>query len=69
MQRYINESWRAAVFVDGGDAFTDDFDLNVGAGFGIHFLSPVGALRFELASPVTEDAGEWRIHINIGAEF
>jgi translocation and assembly module TamA len=69
VQRYINESWRAALFVDGGDAFTEDFDLNVGAGFGIHFLSPVGALRFELASPVTEDAGEWRIHINIGAEF
>jgi translocation and assembly module TamA len=69
-QRYLFENWRAAVFVDGGDAFVGtDFDLNVGAGFGVHYLSPVGALRIELANPVSESGGEWRLHINIGAEL
>lgn len=69
VQRYVNDRWRAALFVDGGDAFSGEFKLNLGVGFGIHYLSPVGALRLELASPVTENSGSWRIHINIGAEF
>ena len=69
LQRYFGESWRGAVFVDAGDAFTEDFHTNVGVGFGIHYLSPVGALRVELANPVTRDGGAWRVHINIGAEF
>lgn len=68
-QRYLNESWRLAAFVDAGDAFVDDFDANVGVGFGVHYLSPVGALRLELASPVSDNAQDVRIHINIGAEF
>jgi translocation and assembly module TamA len=70
LQRYINEQWRAAVFVDAGDAFdSGDFDSNVGLGIGIHYLSPVGALRFEIANPVSRSGGSWRVHVNIGAEF
>jgi translocation and assembly module TamA len=70
LQRYLATNWRVAAFVDGGDAFTgDDFDLNLGVGIGIHYLSPVGALRFEIADPVTSDDRDWRVHINIGAEF
>lgn len=69
LQRYFGENWRGALFVDAGDAFTEDFHANVGVGFGIHYLSPVGALRVELANPVTRDGGAWRVHINIGAEF
>lgn len=70
VQRYLNPRWRLAAFVDAGDAFVEDnFDLNVGVGLGVHYLSPVGALRFEIADPVTSDKRDWRIHINIGAEF
>ncbi len=70
VQRYFGERWRGALFVDAGDAFLDDdFDLNVGVGFGIHYLSPIGALRLEIADPVSSDEDDWRIHINIGAEF
>ncbi|WP_439107423.1 autotransporter assembly complex protein TamA [Congregibacter sp.] len=70
LQRYINERWRAAVFIDAGDAFdSGDFNNNVGVGIGVHYLSPVGALRFELANPVSESGGSWRVHVNIGAEF
>lgn len=69
LQRYFGERWRGALFMDAGDAFVDDFETNVGVGFGVHYLSPVGALRLELANPVTRSNGSWRIHINIGAEF
>ncbi|WOJ94320.1 BamA/TamA family outer membrane protein [Congregibacter variabilis] len=70
LQRYVTEKWRAAVFVDAGDAFdSGDFDARVGLGIGIHYLSPVGALRFEIANPVSESGGSWRVHVNIGAEF
>jgi translocation and assembly module TamA len=69
-QRYLFESWRAAVFVDAGDAFVDsDFNLNVGVGIGLHYLTPVGAIRIEIANPVSESDGSWRFHINIGAEL
>lgn len=70
VQRYFSNDWRGALFVDAGDAFIDsDFKLNASLGFGVHYLSPVGALRLELARPVTRDEGDWRVHINIGAEF
>jgi len=69
-QRYLSDSWRLAVFADAGDAFLGDKpDFKVGAGFGIHFLTPVGALKFEVANSVSEANPDWRIHINIGAEL
>jgi translocation and assembly module TamA len=69
-QYYVNENWRAALFIDGGDAFDDgEYEVNYGAGFGVHYLTPVGAIKLDLANPVTEDNPKWRFHINIGAEF
>lgn len=69
-QYYVNENWRAALFLDGGDAFdSGEYDANYGAGFGVHYLTPVGAIKIELANPVSEDNADWRFHINIGAEF
>ncbi len=64
------KDWRAAVFVDGGDAFDEgEFDANYGAGFGVHYLTPVGAIKLELARSISEDQPGWTVHINIGAEF
>jgi len=69
-QYYFSTAWRGAVFADGGDAFdARDFDWHVGVGFGVHYLSPVGALRVEFARDVSEADPEWRLHLNIGAEF
>ncbi|MEM7691480.1 MAG: BamA/TamA family outer membrane protein, partial [Pseudomonadota bacterium] len=70
LQRHVGEHWRVSTFVDAGDAFTgNDFENNVGVGLGVHYLSPVGALRLEVASPVSENGSDVRLHINIGAEF
>lgn len=69
-QYSFNETWRGALFVDGGDAFDGgEFDLNYGAGFGVHYLTQVGAIRLELANPISKDDPSWRVHFAIGAEF
>ena len=69
-QYYFTDVWRGAVFVDGGDAFDDgEFDANYGAGFGIHYITPVGALRVEIANSLSDDNPDWYLHLNIGAEF
>lgn len=69
-QHYLRDKWRLAAFVDGGDAFVDDkLDLKVGVGVGVHYLTPVGALKLELANSISEANPDWRIHINIGAEL
>jgi translocation and assembly module TamA len=69
-QYYFTNSWRGALFVDGGDAFDDgEFDLNYGAGFGIHYITPVGAVRIEFANSLSDDNPDWQLHLTVGAEF
>jgi translocation and assembly module TamA len=69
-QYYFTDTWRGALYVDGGDAFDEgNFDAKVGAGFGIHYITPVGAVRFELANSVSEQNPDWYFHLTIGAEF
>ena len=69
-QYRFNENWRGAVFVDGGDAYDkSQFEWNYAAGFGVHYLTQVGAIRLELANPISEDDPSWRFHLAIGAEF
>ena len=44
-EHYFLQNWGAAVFVDAGDAFTSEFNANVGAGIGLRWKSPVGVVR------------------------
>ncbi len=62
-------NWGAALFVDGGDAFRlPDFNLNVAAGVGLRWKSPVGILRLDVAKPVISNlAHDFRVHISIGS--
>jgi translocation and assembly module TamA len=70
---YFLHDWGAAVFVDAGDATrTKDFNLNVGAGIGARWRSPVGVVRVDFGYPVkTEipDANHLRFHISIGPDL
>ena len=69
-QYYFTATWRGALFVDAGDAFDrGEFEAKVGAGFGVHYVTPVGAVRVELANSVSEDDPSWRLVFAIGAEF
>ncbi len=70
-EHYFLQNWGAAVFVDAGDAFTSEFNANVGAGIGLRWKSPVGVVRIDFAAPVKtdlEDSG-LRFHIVIGPDL
>jgi translocation and assembly module TamA len=61
--------WRAATFVDAGNAF-DSIKARpkVGTGFGVRWISPVGAIRLDLAWALSADHGvPWRLHFSMGS--
>lgn len=64
------QSWRAALFVDSGTA-TNDFsdEVQVGAGFGIRYLTPVGPVRIDHAWGLTKASKSTRLSITIGPEI
>jgi translocation and assembly module TamA len=69
-EHYFLANWGAAIFVDAGDAFTQQFDTNVGAGIGLRWKSPVGLVRLEVARPVVSDFDHsWRVHLVIGPDL
>jgi translocation and assembly module TamA len=69
-EHYFRPKWGVAAFVDAGDAFTKDFNANVGAGVGVRWKSPVGLVRVDIARPLVSDfEHEWRIHIIIGPDL
>jgi translocation and assembly module TamA len=69
-EHYFLPKWGAAVFVDAGDAFTQQFEVNVGAGVGVRWKSPLGLVRLDIARPVVSDFDHsWRIHLVIGPDL
>lgn len=69
-QYQFSEKWRAAVFLDGGDAYRKDkFKFKYSVGPGIHYLSPIGAIRLDLGYSLSKENPSWRIHFNLGAEL
>jgi len=69
-EHYFLDKWGAAVFVDAGDAFTNQYDTNVGAGIGLRWKSPVGLVRLDVALPVVSNFDhEWRVHLIIGPDL
>lgn len=71
VEHYFLEKWGAALFVDGGDAFMKgEFNMNIGAGIGARWRSPVGIVRLDVAKPVkSELAHSIRLHISIGPDL
>ena len=66
----LNDRWGIAVFYDIGNAVEDfDDELERGAGFGLRWKSPVGPVRIDVASALTDDGDPWRLHINIGPDL
>lgn len=69
---YFDEDWGAAVFVDAGDAFSEGFSLNVGAGVGVRWRSPLGPIRLDVGFPVQSDLPTeqgWRLHVLLGPDI
>lgn len=72
---FVPRSWRVALFTDIGDAF-DTFKKGDGAlewaqsvGTGIHWISPIGPVRFDIAAAISETNTPIKLHITIGAEL
>jgi translocation and assembly module TamA len=69
---YFNKDWGAGVFVDAGDAFSTRFRLNVGAGVGLRWQSPLGPVRVDVGFPVQSelpDTSSWRLHVLLGPDI
>ncbi|HEX6636278.1 MAG TPA: autotransporter assembly complex family protein [Steroidobacteraceae bacterium] len=69
---YFTEDWGAAVFIDAGDAFSDQFSVNVGAGVGARWRSPLGPIRLDIGFPVHTDReleSTWRLHVQLGPDI
>ena len=68
---YFLPKWGAAIFVDAGDAYSNTFDTNVGAGVGVRWRSPVGTVRLDFAWPIKTDLDDdgFRVHIVIGPDL
>jgi len=66
----ILEKWSLATFFDRGNA-VDSFEgpyFN-GAGVGVHWRSPIGLIRLDVAWALTLEDRPWRVHFVIGPEL
>lgn len=69
-EHVVKGNWSAAVFTDFGNAF-DDFseDLEIGVGVGVRWRSPVGPVRLDVATGISEPDYPVRLHIVIGPDL
>ena len=71
LERALFSDWGVSVFYDAGNAF-DSFPgvrLFEGAGVGVHYYTPVGALNLSVARQIGVDDPGFRIHFTVGFEF
>lgn len=66
----IADKWRLAAFIDAGTATNDtSTTLTYGIGPGVHWLSPIGPVRFYIARGFAPDENTWQLHIILGPEL
>ncbi|MDY0006143.1 MAG: autotransporter assembly complex family protein [Spongiibacteraceae bacterium] len=60
--------WKVALFTDAGRAFNDGFNESWrrSVGVGIRWLSPIGQIRIDVATPVESEESGFRLHIFMG---
>jgi len=71
LERRIRGNWSGAVFTDFGNAFDPDFtrEVEVGAGLGVRWRSPIGQVRMDVAVALTEEDRPVRLHVVIGPDL
>lgn len=67
----IADRWGLAAFYDFGNAYNslDTLDIAKGAGIGLRWQTPIGAVRLDVASALSEPERPWRIHLWIGPDL
>lgn len=67
----FKSGWRAAVFSDFGNAYNEKFSnpIEYSAGVGIRWRSPVGPIRLDVATGLSDDGHPIRLHFFIGPQL
>ncbi len=66
----LPRNFSAALFYDVGNAFDSPSEsYNEGVGGGLRWRSPVGLIRLDLASAVSERGNPWRLHFTLGPDL
>ncbi|MDM8559238.1 autotransporter assembly complex family protein [Candidatus Parabeggiatoa sp. HSG14] len=66
----ILEKWSLAIFYDVGNAFNDFSEtLKQGTGLGVRWQSPVGLVRVDVATALSEENYPLRLHITVGPDL
>ncbi|MGL3045303.1 autotransporter assembly complex protein TamA [Acinetobacter pecorum] len=67
----FKEGWRAAVFADAGNAYNKEFSnpTEYGAGVGLRWASPIGPIRVDVATGLSDDNHPIRLHFFIGSQL
>lgn len=71
LERALFQSWGVSAFFDAGNAFDtfSSFKLYQGAGLGLHYYSPIGALNLSLARPLNGRHSSLHVHFTVGFEL
>lgn len=71
LQRAIFDKWAVSIFYDAGNAFDDTKDLKLyqGAGIGLHYTTPIGAINLSLARQISVPDPQLRLHFTIGFQL
>ncbi|RLZ09354.1 outer membrane protein assembly factor [Acinetobacter sp. 2JN-4] len=67
----FKDGWRAAIFSDFGNAFDKDFSnpTEYSVGVGIRWRSPIGPIRLDVASGISNENRPIRLHFFIGSQL
>lgn len=65
----LKNGFAMAAFFDAGDAFNNDFKVKRGAGAGLRWRLPFGALKLDLASALDRAGKPLRLHLSFGTDL
>ena len=66
----VRPNWAVAAFIDSGSAFDDtNADFKTGVGLGVHWYSPLGPIRVDIAHPLDDPSRDLRLHITLGPDL
>lgn len=68
LERALGENWGVAVFYDVGNAFDSfsEYDLAEGVGIGVRRYTPIGPVKLDIATDISEPDPGYRFHLSIG---
>jgi len=71
LERALFRDWGVSLFYDLGNSFNSFSNVRLfqGAGIGLHYYSPIGALNLSVAQPLGVDNPSIHVHFTVGFEL